>query len=110
MTEAQERKERVVAELREVMPRYIERLGRIDERMVEYARDLVRSDIDVHNEDELLGFRKFLRLLDTYPFDYERVKDVLYDAEGKALDMLVGNVPYGRVEEQVRAAIAGARK
>ena len=35
---------------------------------------------------------------------------VLYDAEGKALDMLVGNVPYGRVEEQVRAAIAGARK
>lgn len=83
MTEAQERKERVVAELREVMPRYLERLGRIDERMVEYARDLVRSDIDVHNEDELLGFRKFLRLLDTYPYDYERVKDVLYDAEGE---------------------------
>lgn len=72
----------MVAELREVMPRYIERLGRIDERMVEYARDLVRTDIDVHNEDELLGFRKFLRLLDTYPYDYERVKDVLYDAEG----------------------------
>ena len=86
MTEAQERKERVVAELREVMPRYIERLGRIDERMVEYARDLVRTDIDVHNEDELLGFRKFLRLLDTYPYDYERVKDILYDAEGEWRD------------------------
>lgn len=84
MTEAQERKERVVAELREVMPRYLERLGRIDERMVEYARDLVREDIDVHNEDELLGFRKFLRLLDTYEFDYDYVRDkIFFDAEGE---------------------------
>ena len=67
-----------------MMPRYIERLGRIDGRMVEYARDLVRSDIDVHNEDELLGFRKFLRLLDTYPFDYDYVRDkIFFDAEGE---------------------------
>lgn len=35
---------------------------------------------------------------------------VLYDAEGKEVDTLVGNVPYGRVEEQVRTAIAGSRR
>lgn len=83
LTEAQERKERCLRDLREAMPRYQERLAQIDQRIHDYALDLVRTDIDIHNIDELLGFRKFLRLLDTYPFDYEYVKDILYDAEGE---------------------------
>ena len=83
LTEAQERKERCLRDLREAMPRYLERLLQIDQRIHDYALDLVRTDIDIHNIDELLGFRKFLRLLDTYPFDYEYVKDILYDAEGE---------------------------
>ncbi len=83
LTESQERKERCLRDLREAMPRYLERLSQIDQRIHDYALDLVRTDIDIHNIDELLGFRKFLRLLDTYPFDYEYVKDILYDAEGE---------------------------
>lgn len=83
LTEAQERKEQCLRDLREAMPRYQERLLQIDQRIHDYALDLVRTDIDIHNIDELLGFRKFLRLLDTYPFDYEYVKDILYDAEGE---------------------------
>lgn len=90
MTEAQERKERCLRDLRDAMPRYLDRLANIDQRICDYAMDLIREDIDIHNLDELLGFRKFLRLLDTYPFDYEYVKDILYDAEGE-WEMKAGN-------------------
>lgn len=84
LTEAQERKEQCLRDLREAMPRYLERLARIDQRIHDYALDLVRTDIDIHNIDELLCFRKFLRLLDTYPFDYDLVVNkIFYDAEGE---------------------------
>ena len=45
--------------------------------------DLLREDEDVHNLYEILCFRKFLRLLNTYEFDYHEVRAVLYDAEGE---------------------------
>lgn len=85
-SDAKIRKEQCLRDLREAMPRYLERLTNIDQRIHDYALDLIREDIDIHGEDELLGFRKFLRLLDTYPYDYERVKDILYDAEGEWRD------------------------
>ena len=68
--------------MREERGRFVERLAKIDGRMVEYMDDLLREDVDVHNLDEILCFRKFLRLLNTYEFDYSEVRSVIYDAEG----------------------------
>ena len=72
--------------MREEADRFRERLAKIDGRMVEYMDDLLREDEDVHNLDEILCFRKFLRLLNTYEFDYSEVRAVLYDAEGEWQD------------------------
>lgn len=76
-------KERCILEIREALPRYADRLVGIDQRIYDYALDVVRTDIDIHCLDEILGLRKFLRLLDTYQFDLDTFKDVLYDAEGE---------------------------
>lgn len=82
-TSLQQSKAQCLAELREALPVYIGRLCRIDQRLVDYAHDLIRTDEDVHNLDELLCFRKFIRMLHTYEFDTELVREVLYDAEGE---------------------------
>jgi len=76
-------KERCLGELAEVLTRYEDRLREIDERVWQYAQDVCRTDVDIHNLDEVLGLRKFLRLLDTYEFDYDAVHDVIFDAEGQ---------------------------
>lgn len=76
-------KESVLVEMRELNGYYRDRLALIDGRLVEYMEDLLREDEDVHNLDEILCFRKFLRLLNTYDFAYEEVYAVLYDAEGE---------------------------
>lgn len=75
-------KDRCLAEMRQALPYYEERLSRIDSRVLAYARDVLREDIDVHNLDEILCLRKFWRILDAYPFDYEAVRQVIIDAEG----------------------------
>lgn len=72
--------------MRELSGMFRERLAKIDGRMVEYMDDLLREDEDVHNLDEILCFRKFLRLLNTYEFDYQEVRSVIYDAEGEWQD------------------------
>lgn len=76
-------KEHCLQELRSVLPRYEERMRKMDDRVWTYAQGVVRADEDVHNLDEILGLRKFMRLMDTYEVDYEQVRQVVYDAEGE---------------------------
>ena len=75
-------KELCLSEMREALPRYRERLSAIDTRLLLYAEDVVRDDIDIHNIDEVLGLRKFLRMLDTYIFSIEDVRTAVYMLEG----------------------------
>lgn len=72
-TDLQNIKLQALNEIRSVLFRYKERLNYIDNRIWKYANDLVRNDIDIHNVDEILSFRKFLRCIDTYTFDYDKV-------------------------------------
>ena len=48
-------------------------LGRIDRRLLDYARGLV-SHPERHNLYELLGLRRFLKLLDKYDFRIDKYK------------------------------------
>lgn len=75
-------KAKCLREMREALPYYEARLSKIDSRVLDYARDVLREDIDVHNLDEILCLRKFWRILDAYDFDYESVRKVIIDAEG----------------------------
>lgn len=70
-------------ELREVLPMCEERLREVDDRLWEYAMDVVREDIDVHNLEEVLALRKFVRVMWTYPMNVAKTKKVL-----KAYEML----------------------
>lgn len=75
-------KAKCLREMREALPYYEARLSKIDSRVLDYARDVLREDVDVHNLDEILCLRKFWRILDAYPYDYDRVHQVVTDAEG----------------------------
>lgn len=76
-------KERVLAELREWLPAYRERMDAIDSRIYEYCSDAIREDIDTANIYELLGIRKVLRLMDTYELNEKQTRRVIRAIEGK---------------------------
>lgn len=99
--EAKEAKERCLADLREAMPRYRGRLKEIEPRLELYALDCIREDIDIHNLDELLGLRKFLRMLDTYPTDAPKVRQVVSMLESLKLPSLHGYRHYPATMSQV---------
>lgn len=75
-------KAEVLAELRSALPQLKERLVGIDERVWEYASDACRADMDTSNVYELLGIRKFLRMLAAYEYDEKRFLRRLRTIEG----------------------------
>lgn len=85
-----ETKQRAIALLRDRTPKQIERLSSIDSRLADYYEHLCSHSSaededpdDLHNTYELLCALKFLRLLETYPFDDVLVRDILYKYEGE---------------------------
>lgn len=57
-------------------PLYADRLQQIDARLYEYVADCCDTMTDHANLYELLGIRKFLRMLFTYPLDIDKVQSV----------------------------------
>lgn len=69
-------------------------LRQIDDRVLTYALDCVREDVDHHNLFELLGLRKFLRMLSAYPFNTEKVGKIYSAYESLQLSGLRGRTSY----------------
>lgn len=87
-------KSQCLADIREALPLVEDRLNAIDPRMVTYAKDVCREDIDVHNLEEILGLRKFIRMLYTYPFNYVKVHRVFAAYENLDFSGLNGRQHY----------------
>lgn len=89
-------KENCLADLRSALgrERVLNQLADIDGRIVSYAQDCVRCDVDMHNLYELLGLRKFIRMLDTYPFNLEKVRKIFAAYETLKFSGLRGRTCY----------------
>lgn len=75
-------KQQCIEDIRGVLPLVVPVLQTIDGRLVEYLTDAVRSDIDTANLYELLGARKMLRVMWTYPRNVERLRQWIRAIEG----------------------------
>ena len=79
-------KAQCIADIREALPLYANRLNSIDERLMTYIEDAISNNASHANLYELLGIRKELRLMDSYDLDPERVKRSLRAIEGQWRD------------------------
>ena len=76
-------KAQCLSDIREALPRYVDRLNECDERLMQYIEDAISNNSSHANFYELLGIRKEMRLLDSYDIDPERVRRSLRAIEGK---------------------------
>ena len=76
-------KAQCIADIREALPLYANRLNSIDERLMTYIEDAISNEGSHSNLYENLGIRKELRLMDSYDLDPERVKRSLRAIEGQ---------------------------
>ena len=76
-------KAQCIADIRDALPLYANRLNSIDERLMQYIEDAISNDGSHSNLYENLGIRKELRLMDSYDLDPERVKRSLRAIEGQ---------------------------
>ena len=90
LNEPQQIKQEAIYTLREKYDIHSAELQDIDERLDEYFRHLClysradpNAEDDFHNVYELLGAIKFLRLLETYPFNKKKVQTVIRLREGE---------------------------
>jgi phage terminase large subunit-like protein len=74
--EAKTIKQAVKEELIAAFTEYEPRLTQIDPRLKEYVLDCIDPMADHANLYELLGIRKFIRMLYTYPFHTEKVQRI----------------------------------
>ena len=77
------KKAQCLADIREALPRYADRLNECDERLMQYIEDAISNNASHANFYELLGIRKELRLMDSYDIDIPRVQRTLRAIEGK---------------------------
>ncbi len=75
-------KSRVLEELRGALPRLRGVLEGMDGRVYGYMSDAVREDMDTANVFELLGIRRFLRMLGAYEFSLDAFRVRLHAIEG----------------------------
>ena len=80
---------------------YKDKLQAVDGRLWDYIDGLVHSKTDVHCLWEVLGVRKFLRLLDTYEFCVEKVQRFVKMYEMLELPGLQGRQRYRLTPVQV---------
>ncbi|MBQ9654799.1 MAG: hypothetical protein IJV38_02115 [Prevotella sp.] len=81
--ELRQAKAQCLDDLRTHLPDYANRLNSIDPRLMAYVEDAISNDGSHANLYELLGIRKEMRLMDSYPLDPERVKRSLRAIEGQ---------------------------
>lgn len=81
--ELKQTKAQCLADIREALPLYANRLNGCDERLLTYIEDAISNNASHANLYELLGIRKTLRLMDSYDLDPERVKRSLRAIEGQ---------------------------
>ncbi len=94
--ESQTAKRQCIADIRLAMaqPFYSERVARIDPRIARYIAFCTSTEADNANLYELLGIRKFLRMLATYSFDYEKIHKMFALFESFEIDSLRGTQRY----------------
>lgn len=73
---------------------YFDKVTDIDHRLYEYMRDASNPETDHANLYELLGIRKFLRMLVTYPFNTDKVQKVYKAYEHLKFSGLKGKQQY----------------
>lgn len=90
ITEAQKQKQRAIDTLRERMEGKQQQVEDIDPRLWAYFQDIAdhvsadtEDENDWHNIYEVLCAAKFLRMLDTYPFNRKKVQTVIRLREGE---------------------------
>ena len=83
MTQLKQAKAQCLKDLTSALPRYTERLGQIDTRLVEYVSDAISDHGNHANIYELLGIRKVFRLMDSYELNAHKVGMVLRAIEGR---------------------------
>lgn len=76
-------KAQCLSDIREALPLYANRLNECDTRLMIYIEDAISNNASHANLYELLGIRKEMRLMDSYPLDPERVKRSLRAIEGQ---------------------------
>ena len=81
--ELKQTKAQCLADIREALPMYVNRLNSIDTRLLTYIEDAISNNASHANLMELLGIRKEMRLMDSYDLDPERVKRSLRAIEGQ---------------------------
>ena len=82
MAQLKQAKAQCLKDLTSALPRYTERLGQIDPRLVEYVSDAISDHGNHANIYELLGIRKIFRLMDSYELNAHKVGMVLRAIEG----------------------------
>lgn len=94
--EARNIKEQCQKDLREAMTKkaYTDSIRAIDIRLEEYICDCIDTKTDHANLYELLGIRKFMRMLCTYPANNEKVKMVYRAYEHLRFSGLKGKQQY----------------
>ena len=81
--ELKQTKAQCLRDITEALPDYVNRLNSIDTRLLTYIDDAISNNASHANLMELLGIRKEMRLMDSYPLDPERVKRSLRAIEGQ---------------------------
>ena len=81
--ELKQTKAQCLADIREALPLYANRLNGCDERLMTYIEDAISNNASHANLYELLGIRKEMRLMDSYDLDPQRVKRSLRAIEGQ---------------------------
>lgn len=81
--ELKQTKSQCLRDITEALPDYVNRLNSIDTRLLTYIDDAISGNASHANLYELLGIRKEMRLMDSYPLDPERVKRSLRAIEGQ---------------------------
>lgn len=81
--ELKQTKAQCLRDITEALPDYVNRLNSIDTRLLTYIDDAISNNASHANLMELLGIRKEMRLMDSYPLDPERVKQSLSAIEGQ---------------------------
>ena len=84
--ELKQTKAQCLRDITEALPDYVNRLNSIDTRLLTYIDDAISNNASHANLMELLGIRKEMRLMDSYPLDPERVKRSLRAIEGQWRD------------------------
>lgn len=82
MDDLKKAKAQCLSDISKHLPKYVNRLNDVDDRLVPYIEDAISNEGSHANLYELLGIRKELRLMDSYEMDAERVKRTLRAIEG----------------------------